>query len=156
MKTEVLKIIISPLCFVFTKRVGDHVSEWIKYPRRLTASSAPAKFLPTRELIVHNHSILQEKELQKLFIPFDLTTYLKFNTNKSHSNSKNSYNSFQAKESISIQSSSTAPSWEQFIRPLWNILPTLLKSFIMDTKLVIRVKDAALFAPSLEEYNSIQ
>ena len=54
-----------------------------------------------------------------------------------------------------MQSSSTAPSWEQFIRPLWNILPTLLKSSIIDTKLVIRLREATLFAPTLDKLQGV-
>ena len=61
------------------------------------------------------------------------------------------YMYFQAKDSISMQSKSTALSCEQLIRPLLNIVPTLLKSSIIDTTIAIRLTEVKLFVPFLKK-----
>ena len=48
-----------------------------------------------------------------------------------------------------MQSKSIAPSFEQLIRPVWNIVPTVLKSSIIDTTVAIRLREVKLFVPFL-------
>ena len=51
-----------------------------------------------------------------------------------------------------MQSRSIAPSRGQTIRPLLNIVPTLLKSSIIDTTEAIRLTEVRLLAPFLKQY----